>query len=217
MRSRLRFPDELDWEPPDSVPLPAGTVLYRVQSRHHATPIHYGIDPRGDKRWHPPANTSPLYGVMYVGMSPQAALVETLLHDAADTVISLAELAARVLWTFTTSADLAVIDLTGPTLKHIRQDSRLLSTDDLRYPKAWSHALHQACPGAQGLCYPERPAPKYASLALFARSRSALSATLDRNESVQPLIDWVDPQSGLNIIDWLRPFGVNVHDDGAVR
>lgn len=217
LRSWLRFPEELDWELPELVLLPAGTALCRVQSRRHATPIHYGNDPQGDKRWHPPANASPLYGVMYVGMSPQAALVETLLHDAGDVVIGLAELTARVLWTFTTAADLPVIDLTGPALKRIRQDSKLLSTDDLRYPKSWSHALHQACPEAQGLCYPARPAPKYASLALFARSRATLSAAFNRNASVQPLIDWVDPQSGLNIIDWLKPFGVSVHDDGSLR
>jgi hypothetical protein len=196
--------------------IPAGTVLYRVQSREHTTSIHYGEDPYGDKRWNPPPEADPQYGVMYVGTSPQAALVETLLHDAGDSVIGLAELTGRVLWAFTAVADIPVIDLMGSALKRIRQDSKLLSTDDLRYPKAWSRALHQACPRAQGLLYPARPAPKYASLALFDRSRETIAASVDRNASAQPLIDWIDPESRQNIIEWLKAFGVSVHDDGSL-
>lgn len=215
MRLRLRFPDEIDWQPPEPALIPAGTVLYRVQSREHSTPVHYGADPHGDKRWNPPSDADPSYGVMYVGTSPQAALVETLLHDAGDCVIGLAELTSRVLWAFTTVADIPVIDLMGPALKRIHQDSKLLSTDDLRYPKAWSQALHRACPKAQGLLYPARPAPKYACLALFDRSRETIVASVDRNASARPLIDWIDPARRQNIIEWLKPFGVSVHDDGS--
>ncbi len=217
MRPRLSFPGEADWLPPETVLIPAGTMLYRVQSREHATPIHYGEDPRGDKRWNPPSDANPRYGVMYVGTSPQAALVETLLHDAEGAVIGLAELAARVIWTFRTDADMPVIDLAGPALKRIRQDARLLSTDDLRYPRAWSQALYHACSNAHGLSYPARPSPKYTSLALFDRSRAVVAAAVRRKAFARPLIDWIDPTSRQNIIDWLKPFGVSVHDDGPLR
>lgn len=217
MRPRLRFPDEIDWEPPDPTLIPAGTRLYRVQRHTYATPIHYGEDPQGDKRWSPlSADAEPAFGVMYVGTSPQAAVGETLLHDDGDSVISLSELTNRVLWAFPIMADVYVIDLMGSALKRIRQDSKLLSTDDLRYPKAWSRALHRACPKAQGLLYPARPAPKYACLALFERSREAITAAVERAASQQPLIDWIDPESRQNIIEWLKAFGISVYDDGSL-
>ncbi len=213
MRPKLRFPDEVDWTPPRPVVIPAGTALYRVQPGEYGNPIHFGRDPQGDKRWNPPAEAEPQFGILYAGIGPQAAIVETLLHDDGGTVIGLGELVSRRLWTFTVKEDLALIDLSGPALKWIGQDARLLSTDDLRYPKVWSHALHQACPEACGLLYPARPAPRYTSLALFERSRRRLAAS---SASSRLLIDWIEPDSRKNIIDWLRPFGVSVHDDDSL-
>ncbi len=216
MRPRLRFPDEFNWQPPQPLIIRAGTVLYRVQSRAHDSPIHFGLDPQGDKRWNPPPGVSPQYGVLYAGTSPHAAIAETLIHDERGGVIGLGELTSRVLWRFTVKADLAIIDLTGPALKRIGHDAKLLSTDDLRYPKAWSHALHGACPEAHGLLYPSQPALKYTSLALFERSCGMLAASSGQGAAKQLLVDWIEPDSRENIVDWLQPFGISIYDDGSL-
>nr|WP_274520779.1 RES family NAD+ phosphorylase [Ectothiorhodospira variabilis] len=214
-RPPLRFPWECHWTAPVPTCYSAGSLFYRVQDAEFDDPLHFGRDPEGDHRWNPSQDARPQYGVLYAGTTPEAAIVETLLHDEGGGVIGLSDLKQRSLWTFSTGKPLCLVDLAGPALKRLSHDGKLLVTDQLDYPRAWSHALHESLPGVHGLLFPARPAPEYRSVALFERSADRVGCPSSHVVSRIRLLDWLDPRTGRNIIDWLWDFGVTVHDDGV--
>lgn len=211
-RTPLRFPYEYTWQPPPPDWLRTGQRLYRVQRRGHWTALHYGRDPEANNRWNPPLHATPQFGVWYAALAPAAAITETLLANLHAGVVSLQALQSREMLEATLAQDVKVIDLGGAALAAIQADARLLSTDQLGYPRAWAHALHTRCT-VNGLLYPTRTYPGIRALALF---ESAGRNVLQRNAKRTPLIGWHDPDDAhrRNLIDWLeQKFNVSVKDD----
>lgn len=212
-RTPLRFPEGFSWRPPPLTPLPAGTPLYRVQPAGGRL-LHYGRDEAGENRWNPPPDRHPAFGVWYAACAPTAALTETLLQNLECAVVSWSAIRERELLEVRLDWDLTVIDLSGTALSALHADGKLLVTDDLRYPRAWAHALHLRA-NAQGLLYPARTLPRERALALFEPAGTDVLSAAARRTALPDLTLPGAPRMR-NLIEWLeQEFDVSVKDDTA--
>lgn len=120
------------------------------------------------------------YGVMYMGGDMACCFVETfgrLDTPAGTTVRSVSEmqLINMCISTIRSLRPLALVDLTGPGLRRIGADARLIA-GDYRESQRWGLALWAHPNQPDGILYPARHDPSLQSVALFDRARDAVEA-----------------------------------------
>jgi hypothetical protein len=107
------------------------------------------------------------YKVLYLGLDPFRAFIETFAHAAGTRAVTTNSLKLKALSHLTPIRPLRVIDLTeSGCLFRIGADARLFAAD-YRISQLWSKALHDHPAKAQGLLYPSRLDPSRRSIALF--------------------------------------------------
>jgi len=159
-------------------PLP----LTRWERRSIVVRIHrlkYGPLHWSGGRGNPPAgrfdSANGSFGVLYAAQEFTGAFAETILRQPRQLLISLSEIEARGLSILATTADIDLVDLTGPGLSKLGLDARILS-GPYDVCGAWADALydHPAKPG--GILYPSRFDPSQVCVAFFDRISSHLDA-----------------------------------------
>lgn len=120
------------------------------------------------------------YGTIYMGDSLACCFVETfgrLDTPTATTVrsVSEAQLRASCIAEIAPLRPFALVDLTGPGLRRIGADARLIA-GDYSASQQWGLAIwaHPAQP--DGIFYPARHDPSLHSVALFDRAQDAVTA-----------------------------------------
>jgi hypothetical protein len=153
--------------------VPAGTVLFRVR-RLGRGPIFFGPGRGGGPTYRFDSLTG-RFGVLYVGLSLDAALVETLLRNPARRMVAYPELAERASCGLTATRDLRVARLYGTGLQAVGCDNAI-STGPYEPCGAWADALwdHQDRP--DGIAYQSRHDSGQICLALFERDDLHLEA-----------------------------------------
>ena len=153
--------------------------LFRSHSIHR-NPIYYGTT--GRFRFDAPDGS---YGVLYAGVDPYGAFIESLLKNPDNPVITTSELRARVLAQLKASQPLRLIDLCpSGALVRIGADSRLFSADR-NVAQLWSRAFHDHPICADGILYPSRLDPARHGVALFGDRKLRLFE-LDRQSWYAP-------------------------------
>lgn len=124
------------------------------------------------------------FGVLYAGDSLATAFAESVIHDNArfepksrKFQVSVHDF-SREVTTFTSpsGAPLFVADFSGDGLKGLGLNADICAGEDYVSAQAWSKAIHDALPTLAGIRYPSRQYPGHACIALFERSRVALSS-----------------------------------------
>jgi len=138
-------------------------------------PIYF--NPRNTARFNAPNGE---YGTMYVGDSLACCFVETfgrLDTPAATTVRSVSEARLRdvCIAVIAPVRPLALVDLTGPGLRRIGADARLIA-GDYSASQRWGLAIWAHPTQPDGMLYPARHDPSLQSVALFDRARDAVVA-----------------------------------------
>jgi len=138
-------------------------------------PIYF--NPRNTARFNAPNGE---YGTMYVGDSLACCFVETfgrLDTPAATTVRSVSEARLRdvCIAVIAPVRPLALVDLTGPGLRRIGADARLIA-GDYSASQRWGLAIWAHPTQPDGMLYPARHDPSLQSVALFDRAQDAVVA-----------------------------------------
>ncbi|MCX5380693.1 RES family NAD+ phosphorylase [Streptomyces sp. NBC_00091] len=164
---------------PAKVTLVAGTPLYRVHSARRSgdsfnpVPAHclYGGG-RFD------STSCDRYGYLYAGLTPEAAVSESVLHSLPFDPAGGARLVPRVAVTgrrlsalrLTASVDVVAL-VTGQDLAAVHQDSWLVQAEarDYPYTRDWAHWIRgHTDPWAQGFLWASKREPGARALVLFA-------------------------------------------------
>ncbi|MFF4098836.1 RES family NAD+ phosphorylase [Streptomyces sp. NPDC001903] len=164
---------------PAKVTLAAGTPLYRVHSARrpggsfNPVPAHclYGGG-RFD------STSCDRYGYLYAGLTPQAAVSESVLHSlpfdpsGAARLVPRAAVAGRLLSELRLTESLDVVALvTGQDLAAVHQDGWLVQAEarDYPYTRDWAHWIRRHTdPWAQGFLWSSKREPGERALVLFA-------------------------------------------------
>jgi len=146
---------------------PAGGPLFRIHRSEHF-PVFFGP---GEGR--PPTGrfdpASGAFGVLYAGLSLDAAVVETLLRSPQRRLVALPEVAARSLSLLRPATTLRLVRLLGPHLQELGTDAAI-ATGPYRPCGLWSDALFEHPDAPDGLAYPSRHDPDELCAALFRRA-----------------------------------------------
>ncbi len=146
--------------------VPADTPLHRIH-RIGNGPIFFG--PGAGQ---PPTSRfdslSGAFGVLYVGLSLDVALAETLLRNPARKMVSFPAIAERASCELQSHRHLRLVALHGPGLQQVGCDNAI-STGPYDPCGAWADALWAHPDAPDGIAYPSRHDPSQISLALFSR------------------------------------------------
>jgi hypothetical protein len=153
--------------------VPAGTVLFRVH-RLGRGPIFFGPG-RGVGPTYRFDSLTGRFGVLYVGLSLAAALVETLLRNPTRRMVAYPELAERASCDLTATRDLRVARLHGTGLQAVGCDNAI-STGPYEPCGAWADALWDHKDRPDGIAYQSRHDSGQICLALFERDDLYLEA-----------------------------------------
>ncbi len=171
-----RAPPPPPWLADVPLPLhlvPAHTPLHRIHRLGNG-PIFFG--PGAGQ---PPTSRfdslSGAFGVLYVGLSLDVALAETLLRNPARKMVSFPAIAQRASCDLQSHHDLRLAALHGPGLQQVGCDNAI-STGPYDPCGAWSDALWAHRDAADGIAFPSRHDPSQISLALFSRPDLTLVA-----------------------------------------
>lgn len=145
--------------------------MYRFHSRGR-NPLYFGRlrtyrfdDPEG------------AYGVMYVGLSLDAAFLETF-GRTGSRVVTRSELEAKSLAVVHSSRSASVVDLAAEgALARIGADARLFA-GDREVAQRWSRAIRSLPSTPDGILYPTRREPRHAAIALFDHVEEYLEVEL---------------------------------------
>jgi hypothetical protein len=135
--------------------------LFRTHGIHR-NPIYYGTARR--YRFDAPDGT---YGVLYAGVDPHSAFIESVVKNPDNRVVTTSELKILVLAQIKANRPLRLVDLcSSGALKRACADARLYS-GDRDIAQLWSKAFHDhpTCP--DGILYPSRLDPTRQSVAIF--------------------------------------------------
>jgi len=153
--------------------------IFRSHSIHR-NPIYYGTT--GRFRFDAPDGS---YGVLYAGVDPYSAFIESLVKNPDNRVVTTSELKGTALAQLKANRSLRLVDLSpSGALVRIAADSRLFSADR-NVAQLWSKALHDhpICP--DGILYPSRLDPARQAVALFGDRKLRL-VELDRQAWYAP-------------------------------
>jgi hypothetical protein len=151
--------------------LPAGPVLRRIHLLRHR-PLFFspgtGMPPQG--RFD---SLSSRFGILYTARTLAGAVVETLLRNPAEPLVTRTRLLPRGLATLITARPLRPVDLTGPGLSQLGLDARF-SAGPYDLCGAWADAWHAHPSAPDGILHPSRLDPSEHGVALFDRAAAAL-------------------------------------------
>ncbi|MFG2616680.1 RES family NAD+ phosphorylase [Streptomyces sp. NPDC048507] len=164
---------------PAKASLPAGTALYRVHSARRAAGSFNPVPSHclyGGGRFD--ATSCDPYGYLYAGLTPAAAVSETVLHSLPFDPAGGARLVPRAAVTgrrlsalrLTESVDVVAL-VTGPDLAAVHQDGWLVQAEarDYPYTRDWAHWIRgHTDPWAQGFLWSSKREPGERALILFA-------------------------------------------------
>ncbi|MFJ9077402.1 RES family NAD+ phosphorylase [Streptomyces sp. NPDC102278] len=177
---------------PAKVTLAAGTTLYRVHSERRAAT---GFNPvpahclYGGGRFD--ATACDPYAYLYAGLTPEAAVSESVLHSlpfdpaGGARLVPRAAVNGRRLSVLRPTVDLDLVSLvTGQDLAAVHQDSWLVQTEarDYPYTRDWAHWIRaHTDPWARGFLWSSKRDPGARALVLFGDRcpPDALVATAD--------------------------------------
>ena len=162
-------------------PIAAGTPLFRIHRRGHG-PICFGPS-KGQPATYRFDSLTGAFGVLYVGLSFAAAVVETVLRNPSRRIVNYHDLAERASCQLVSTLDLGVVGLHGTGLQAVGCDNSI-STGPYDVCGAWADALWAHPDVPDGIAYQSRHDPGQICLALFGRPDLHLQAP----ESV-PLIE----------------------------
>jgi len=131
----------------------------------------------------PHASESGAFGVLYVGLSLTAAVVETLLRNPARKMVAYREVAARASSNVRSNRDLNLVRLYGSGLQQVGCDNAI-STGPYEPCGAWADVLWAHPQRPDGAAFQSRHDSREICVALFERSDLDLNA-----EPPTPLID----------------------------
>lgn len=190
-------------EPPGDLParqLPIVT-LQGPWYRFHRTvrePLHFGAT--GNNRFDAPSGE---YGIIYLGVDPHSAFIETFGHSTGINIVSERALAERRLSCIEAKRSLRLVDLTGNGLARIGADERLCAGDHATAQR-WALALFNHPSQPDGLYYRARHDPSRLCIALFDRIKVAVTVTGHQNllalDSVPLLANILDTY-GFGLLD----------------
>jgi hypothetical protein len=160
--------------------LAAGSPLFRLHPLARG-PVFFG-----------PAGTAPRwrfddpqgeFKVCYLGLEPEAALVETLLREPwhRRALSWSRDIEGQRLAEFNVTAALRLVDFGGPGLRALGTTLEVLGTRDYALPRVWSRALWSHPDAPDGIVYPCRHDNRASALALFDRAAHALSFIVSRS------------------------------------
>ncbi|HZO55254.1 MAG TPA: RES family NAD+ phosphorylase [Bryobacteraceae bacterium] len=155
-------PPELDSRKP--LLFEGAATLYRSHGIDR-NPIHFGESPR--YRFDSPTGE---FGVLYAGLDPECAFIETFGWITGNRILTTAHLSERALAALRPERPMRLIDLfhTGG-LARVGADARLTCSHDYTLSRLWSRALHTHPVKADGILYPARHDPTRQAVALFDR------------------------------------------------
>jgi hypothetical protein len=146
---------------------PAGATFFRVQQSSHNTCVFFDTVIR--HRFNAPQRQ---FGTWYLGTTPEAALVESVLHDLDTTsdsrrVIYLSEVQQLTMWRVTLRHEVRLVDFHGRGLALNHIDLQLC-TGRHATARAWSLSIwkHPVC--VNGIHYPARHNNLLTCVALFS-------------------------------------------------
>lgn len=169
--------------------LPAGTHVFRIHSvGRRAVWFGPGAGSPPTYRFDDPLGA---YGVCYVGNSPMAAFVETMLRDLPTRVLSEANLPNRLMSRLELLSDLRVVRAHSEGLVQLGTTGAIASAkldfpgatpaQSYEHAMAWSRALHDHPDSPAGIAYHSSHDDSLACFALFGdRAGEALIEAEDR-------------------------------------
>ena len=138
------------------------------------------------------------YGVLYAGIDPYAAFVETFGRLPQGSVVTRAALAGNHLAEIAFQPPLRFVDLSGTGLARLGADGRL-GTGDYAIAQQWSLALWRHPEQPDGMYYRSRHDPSRQCAAIFDRP--------GLNASVTPLGSLLAPSSAALLASILDTYG----------
>ncbi len=151
--------------------LDAPVVLFRIHLAEYQ-PLFFS-PPSGNRPRGRFDSLSGRFRALYAATTLAGAVVETLLRNPTEPLVTLSRLAPRALAIVRIGRPLKLVDLTGPGLSQLGLDARLLSGPyDLC--GAWADSFHGHPSLADGILYPSRFDPSARCVALFDRVLPAL-------------------------------------------
>lgn len=158
---------------------PISAPLYRIHSVRHR-PVFFGKT--GDNRFD---DSRRVFGVLYAGLTPDCAFVETFSEELAFPFVTERRLAERILTRIELAAPVRVVDLRGAHLRQLGADARLLAGEHAPAQR-WSRAIFEHPAAPDGILYRARHDPAQSALALFERARRALRPHRTRRALTAP-------------------------------
>jgi hypothetical protein len=135
--------------------------MFRTHGLSHP-PFHFGCS--GFNRFDSPDKS---YEVLYAGLDPFCAFVETFASAAGTRVITTEALKENALTEFKARRSLRLVDLTqSGALVRVGADGNLFAGDH-DIPRLWSRAFHDHREKVDGILYPSRLDPIRRAVALF--------------------------------------------------
>jgi hypothetical protein len=146
---------------------PEAEPLFRIHRNEHA-PVFFGpgVGRPSAGRFDP---ASRRFGVLYAGLSLDAAIAETLLRNPQRRLVAFQEIAARSLSRLRPATPLRLARLQGPHLQQLGTDAAI-ATGPYDPCGLWSDALFDHPDAPDGIAYASRHNPDELCAALFQRA-----------------------------------------------
>jgi hypothetical protein len=171
------------------IDFPAGQNFYRVQHESHQSSIFF--DRVARHRFNAPAGQ---YGTCYLGTTPEAALVESILHhyttaSGIQKPVFLSEVQRLRLWKLTLRHPIRLIDFNGVGLARNQIDLQI-ATGPHKTARAWSLAIWSHAQAVDGIHYPSRHNNECACAAVYDRAQAKVHPSyLFREYAYDRLVD----------------------------
>jgi hypothetical protein len=160
-----------------SLPVAAGTILHRVH-RLGFDPVFFGPMPGAGGLRAPESrfdSATGRFGVLYLGSTPAAALVETLLRNPRRRLVAASRIDERARSTLRVLRPLALVALMDEGLQRLGLDNSV-TTGPYAPCGLWADALRDHPSAPDGLVYRSRHDPSETCVALFERQETRLAA-----------------------------------------
>lgn len=152
--------------------LSAGTILHRIHRSTHS-PVFFGPG-----KGNPPINRfdseSHRFGVLYLGLSRNGALAETILRNPQRLMVAATDITSRAATAVSAQRDLRIVRMHGRGLQALGTDNAI-STGPYEPCGRWADALWDHPDMPDGLAYQSRHDPSEVCVALFERLDLAIS------------------------------------------
>jgi hypothetical protein len=161
-----------------AVTLDAGTVLHRVHRLGH-DPVFFGPAATGDPPTRLPESrfdsATGRFGVLYLGGTREAALVETLLRNPRRRLVAASAIAERAASEIVALRALVLVRLMDAGLQALGLDNSI-ATGPYAPCGLWADALWAHPSAPDGLIYRSRHDPAQTCVALFERPETRVTA-----------------------------------------